>query len=409
MRSTFRILFFLKRDKQKANGKVPLFCRITVDGKEARFGMKTDVDPSLWNVKEGRATGRSIEAVRIDTLLDQTKAALLNTYNDIQASEVEVTAEKVKNLFLGITAREYTVLTLFQRHNDDVQKLVGISKSKTTWQKYERAKNHFAEFLKMKYRVSDISFKKINHMLLTDFEVYLKTVCKCNANTTAKFMQTFKHIVLIARNNGWLRSDPFVSYPIRLNEVDRGYLTENEIKAIMSKKFPTKRLEQVRDIFIFSCFCGLAYIDMANLREENICPSFDGNLWIMGRREKTGVRFNILLLDIAKRILDKYKGQLPTGRLLPVLSNQKTNAYLKEIGDVCGIKKNISFHLARHTFATYLLSKGVSIESISKMLGHTNIKTTQIYARITATKVGDDMVQFAEKIKGIESLMVANL
>lgn len=246
-------------------------------------------------------------------------------------------------------------------------------------------------------------------MLLTDFEVYLKTVCKCNANTTAKFMQTFKHIVLIARNNGWLRSDPFVSYPIRLNEVDRGYLTENEIKAIMSKKFPTKRLEQVRDIFIFSCFCGLAYIDMANLREENICPSFDGNLWIMGRREKTGVRFNILLLDIAKRILDKYKGQLPTGRLLPVLSNQKTNAYLKEIGDVCGIKKNISFHLARHTFATYLLSKGVSIESISKMLGHTNIKTTQIYARITATKVGDDMVQFAEKIKGIESLMVANL
>lgn len=409
MRSTFRILFFLKRDKQKSNGKVPLFCRITVDGKEARFGMKTDVDPSLWNVKEGRAVGRNVESIRINTLLDQAKAALLNTYNDIQATEIEVTAEKVKNLFLGITAKEYTVLTLFQRHNDDVQKLVGISKSKTTWQKYERTKNHLTEFLKMKYHVSDISFKEINHMLLTDFEVYLKTACKCNANTTAKFMQTFKHIVLVARNNGWLRTDPFVSYPIRLNEVDRGFLTESEIKAIISKKFPTKRLEQVRDIFIFSCFCGLAYIDVANLREENICQSFDGNLWIMGRREKTGVRFNIPLLDIAKKILDKYKGQLPAGRLLPILSNQKTNTYLKEIGDVCGIKKNITFHLARHTFATYLLSKGVSIESISKMLGHTNIKTTQIYARITDTKVGDDMALFAEKIKGIEHIMVANL
>lgn len=388
---------------------MPVFCRITIDGKEARFGMKADISPALWNVTEGKASGRSIEAIEINALIDQTKAGLLTAYNDLLSSELDVTAEKVKNLFLGITAKEYTVLTLFQRHNDDVQKLIGIGKSKATWQKYERTKNHLADFLRLKYHVSDISPKEINHMLLTDFEVYLKTVCGCNANTTAKFMQSFKRIVLIARNNGWLKSDPFVNYPIRLNEVDRGYLTESEIKAIMNKKFSTKRLEQVRDIFIFSCFCGLAYIDVANLREDNISPSFDGNIWIKGKREKTGVRFNIPQLGIARQILDKYKGQQPNGRLLPILSNQKTNTYLKEIADVCGIKKNITFHLARHTFATYLLSKGVSIESISKMLGHTNIKTTQIYARITDTKVGDDMAQFAEKIKDIENIMVTNL
>lgn len=409
MRSTFRILFFLKRDRQKLNGKVPIFCRITISGKEARFSMKQDIDPSIWSVKDGKAMRRNAEAQQVNALIDRTKSALHNIYNEIQLNELEVTAEKVKNQFLGITSKSYTVLALFQKHNDDVKKLVGISKSLSTWQKYERTKNHLEDFLRSKYRVSDISFKEINHMLLTDFEVYLKTTCKCNDNTTAKFMQFFKRIVLIARNNGWIRTDPFINYQIRINEVDRGYLTESEIKTIMEKEFPTKRLEQVRDIFIFSCFCGLAYIDVANLRKKNICKSFDDKLWIMGKREKTGVSFNIPLLDIAKKILDKYKGQLPDDRLLPVLSNQKTNTYLKEIADVCGINKNITFHLARHTFATYLLTKGVSIESVSKMLGHTNIKTTQIYARILDTKISDDMAQFAEKIKGIEDLMVSNL
>lgn len=257
MRSTFRILFFLKRDRQKSNGRAPIFCRITICGKEARFSIKQDIEPSLWNVKDGKAIGRSAEAFQINGLIDRIKSALINVYNDIQLNELEVTADKVKNQFLGITARSYTVLALFQKHNDDVKKLVGISKSKTTWQKYERTRNHLAVFLKAKYRISDISFKEINHMFLTDFEVYLKTTCGCNANTTAKFMQFFKRIVLIARNNGWLRTDPFANYPIRINDVDRGYLTESEVRTIIGKEFATIRLEQVRDVFIFSCFSDL--------------------------------------------------------------------------------------------------------------------------------------------------------
>ncbi|KAA6307764.1 Tyrosine recombinase XerD, partial [termite gut metagenome] len=198
------------------------------------------------------------------------------------------------------------------------------------------------------------------------------------------------------------------NYKIHFAKVDRGYLTQEEIEVIMNKQFAIKRLEKVRDIFVFSCFSGLAYIDAKNLRENNIRTSFDGGLWIMGKREKTGVNFNIPLLEVPKMILDKYKGSLPNNIVLPVLSNQKMNAYLKEIGDLCGIEKELTFHLARHTFATLTLSKGVSIESVSKMLGHTNIKTTQIYARITNEKISHDMAAFAGKMKGVETKLAVN-
>lgn len=408
MRSTFRVLFFLKRDKQKANGNMPIFCRITIDKQEARFGIKKDVHPSMWDVNAGKATGRTSEAVEINSIIEQTRTALFNVYNEIQLSEALVTAEKVKNHFLGGATKDHTLLKQFLRHNEDVEKLIGISKSKATYQKYEVTRKHLTDFIKQKYNLSDISFKEINHLFLTDFEVYLLTTCGCNPNTTAKFMQFFKRIVIIAKNNGWIKADPFTNYKIRLKKVDRGYLLQNEVEAIMSKHFPTKRLEQVRDIFVFSCFCGLAYIDVKKLRKEDIRTSFDENLWIMGKREKTDVSFSIPLLDIPKKILEKYEGTLPDNRILPVPSNQKMNAYLKEIGALCGIDKDLSFHLARHTFATLTLSKGVSIESVSKMLGHTNIKTTQIYARITDSKISHDMNAFAGKVKSMKEKLIVN-
>ena len=218
-------------------------------------------------------------------------------------------------------------------------------------------------------------------------------------------MQFFKRIILIARNNGILIGDPFANYKIRLEKVDRGYLTEDEIKIILKKKMVSERLEQVRDVFIFSCFSGLAYVDVANLKEDNIRKSFDGNLWIITKRQKTNTDVNVPLLDIPKMILEKYKGKLPNGKVLPIISNQKLNAYLKEIADVCGVKKNLTFHLARHTFATTTtLAKGVPIETVSKMLGHTNIETTQIYARITNNKISNDMQGLDKKFVGIEKI-----
>lgn len=236
-------------------------------------------------------------------------------------------------------------------------------------------------------------------MFLHNFEIYLMTSCNCKENTTAKFLQRFRTIILMAKNNGWIHADPFANFKIRFKKTDRGYLTQEEVDAIMEKEFASERLERVRDIFIFSCMTGLAYIDVKNLRTSNIRTSFDGGVWVMGKREKTGVSYNVPLLDLPRRIIEKYSGKIPGDKALPVMSNQKMNEYLKEIGTLCNIPKNLSFHLARHTFATLTLTKGVSIESVSKMLGHTNIKTTQIYARITDVKVSNDMASFAQKLE----------
>jgi site-specific recombinase XerD len=399
MKSTLSISFYLKRERQKANGNVPVMGRITINGKFAQFSAKVEIKPEYWNVKAGKATGKSIEAQQVNAILNSMSVTMTKIYRDLQEREKNVTPEKVKNIFFGVEVTHYMLLELFTKHNEDVNKQVGISKSAATYQKYEVTRKHLEKFIKEKYNVSDISLKEINHMFISDFEVYLLTTGKCNANTTAKFMQFFQRIIIMAKNNGWIYADPFASYKIRIMKVDRGYLTEDELDKISNKEFASKRLEQVRDIFIFSSFTGLAYIDVKNLREEHIRTSFDGKLWIMTKRQKTNTNSNIPLLDIPQQILNKYKGTLPNENILPIVSNQKMNAYLKEIGDICGIEKRLTFHLARHTFATTVtLAKGVPIESVSKMLGHTNIKTTQIYARITDGKVSNDMAALAEKI-----------
>lgn len=261
MKSTFSVLFFVKKDKQKINGSYPIFVRITIDGVASRFNSKLDVQPKLWDGKAGKAAGRSAEATRINRLLDDINASLNTIYHELQRRDNYVTAEKVKNEFLGHSENHDTILNLFQKHNDDVKQLVGISKTIATYRKYEVTRRHLAEFIQSKYNLSDISIKEITPMFITDFELYLRTTCKCGYNTTAKFMQFFKRIILIARNNGILVGDPFANYKIRLEKVDRGYLTEDEIKIILKKKMVSERLENVRDLFIFSCYTVLALIN----------------------------------------------------------------------------------------------------------------------------------------------------
>ena len=373
MKSTFKVLFYLKKGSEKRNGEVAIMARITVDGKICQFSTKQNILPENWNVKAGKATGKA--AGQINKMLDDVKASLNHIYHEQQRRDNYVTAEKVKNEFLGHSENHATLLDLFVKHNNDVKQLIGISKSASTYQKYEVTRKHLEKFLMYKYKLSDIALQEINLMFITDFEVYLKTIGKCNSNTTAKFMQFFKRIILIARNNGIITGDPFANYKIRIQKVDIGYLTEEEIEKILKLNLVSERLEHVRDLFIFSCFCGLAYIDVAGLRKEHIRKSFDGNLWIMTKRVKTGTNVNVPLLDIPKMILNKYKNKLPNGKILPIISNQKLNSYLKEIADLSGIRKNLTFHTLRHTFATTTtLSKGVPIGTVSKMLGHTNIE-----------------------------------
>lgn len=405
MKTTFAVLFFVKRVARKRTTKIPVMCRITVNKSCAQFSTKLLVNEEQWDAKGNKGIGSFAEIKELNRRLNDIKGGLNEVYHDMLRQDNYVTAEKIKNNFLGIGQVHHTLLELFQKHNEDVKKLVGISVTKATLQKYECTRKHLTAFMASKYKISDISLREINHMFLCDFDIYLKTACGCSENTAAKFMQFFRRIVLIARNNGYITGDPFCNYKIRLKRVDRGYLTQEEMSDIMQKKFDLPRLEHVRDIFIFSCYTGLAYIDVKNLNASNVRTSFDGKLWIMAKRQKTNTDVNVPLLDIPLMILKKYENQLPAGQLLPVLSNQKTNSYLKEVADLCGIKKRLTFHLARHTFATTVtLAQGVPIETVSKMLGHTNIKTTQIYARITNSKISHDMKDLADKIKGIENV-----
>ena len=406
MRSTFKILFYVRKNYINKSGKVGIMVRITLNGEISQFSSKLDIDPKSWDTKSGKVIGKSSLANQLNATLDEIKASLIHHYREIERQESHVTAEKIRNAFLGVTVKKQMLLEVFRQHNDEMSKLVGIGKSKDTLQKYQRTYRCLESFMKHQYTINDIALKEINYSFITEFETYIRTECSCGINTTAKYIQRFKHIIIIAKNNGWIQSDPFLNYKIRLEKVDRGYLTQEELSAIMNRKFTLKRLEQVRDLFVFSCFTGLAYIDVYSLRERHIRKSFDEQLWVMKKRKKTGIQSNILLLDIPKMILKKYKEKLPDGKVLPVLSNQKMNAYLKEIADLSGIEKNLTFHLARHTFATTVtLAKGVPIETVSKMLGHTNMKTTQIYARITDSKIGHDMQELSKKLHGMDKML----
>lgn len=390
--STFKILFYLRKNYLDKEGKACIMIRITLNGDISQFSSKLSIEPESWDTKNNKALGKSTHARQLNSLLEEINRSIRNCYHEIEVRESYVTAEKVRNLFLGFETKQRSLLELFRRHNDDFSKLIGVSKSKSTLEKYQRCYHRLEDFMKSQYRISDIAIKEIKHEFITDFETYLRANSKCNENTTAKFMQTFRRIILIAKNNGWIFVDPFANYKIRLKRVDRGYLTDQEIQRILNKEFSTSRLEQVRDLFIFSCFTGLSYIDVKQLRSKDICLSFDNKPWIMTKRQKTDTPVNVPLLKTPLSILKKYEGSLPNDLLLPVLSNQKMNAYLKEIADLCGIDKNLTFHVARHTFATTTtLSKGIPIETVSKMLGHTNISTTQIYARITNEKIRKDM------------------
>jgi site-specific recombinase XerD len=405
MKSTFKVFFNLKMNAIRKDGKMPIITRITVDGIIGQFNTKLEIQPNYWSVKTGKVIGHPSDSKQHNAQLEEIKASLHSIYHELQRKDNYVTAEKVKNEFLGISENHETLLSLFQKHNEDVKKLIGVNKSAGTYQKYEVTRRHLQKFMQLKYQITDISLKEIKHLFVTDFEIYLLTTAACNTNTTAKFMQFFKRIILIARNNGLIATDPFANYKIRLISVDRGYLTQEDVEKILKKEFAIKRLELVRDIFIFSCFTGLSYIDVKNLTNKEIRTSFDNNLWIMTKRQKTKVDSNILLLDVPKMIIEKYKGKSVNDQVLPILSNQKMNAYLKEVGDLCEVDKELTFRLARHTFAkTITLAKGVPIETVSKMLGHTNIRTTQIYARITDSKISNDMQALAGKLQGIEKM-----
>lgn len=386
MKMIFKVSYYVRSNYENKQGKSPLMIRIFLNGEMLNVGSSgICIDKKLWNSSTSRMKGRSSESLNLNAQLDNISSSLQTIFKKHEFDE-DLTLDKIKSIFLGKNKVKTTFVEFYDKYLEDIKAQVGAGKSIALYHKYSAARKHFVNFLHTKYGRKDLMPGELTHLIIHDFEIYLRTVVALKPNSATKTLKFFKTVVIFAQKCGVMTHDPFLNHHFHLEHVDRGFLTDDEIRRIMERDFDIPRLEAVRDIFIFSCFCGLAYIDVAHLTRENIV-TLDNRKWIIINRQKTNVQSNIPLMEIPQMIITKYEGKTKDGRLLPVLSNQKINAYLKEIADLCGIKKRLSYHLARHTFATMSLSKGVPIESVSKMLGHTNIKTTQIYARITNKKL----------------------
>jgi integrase len=406
--TTFSILFWIAKNRIK-DGKSPLSCRITVNGQRAELSVQREVSIRDWDPKAQILSGRSAEAKEINNHLAMMRAKLLNCHSKLEARNAEITAESLKREYSGIIERPRMLMEIITQHNNDIKTLIGKGYSKATWVKYNSTKTHVENFLKWKYSISDMDIKKLNFEFITDFEFYLKSQKNIDVNTNGKYIKNVKKIIKECVAKNWLDKDPFMAYKVKAKKTEREFLTEEELRTIQEREFEIERLSQVRDIFIFSCYTGLAYIDIYNLSPNQIALGIDGEKWIFTSRQKTGTPSRIPLLPPALAILDKYANHPMTvnrKKLLPVPSNQKLNAYLKEIAAICKIPKELTFHAARHTFATTVtLTNGVPIETVSKMLGHTKLQTTQIYARILDKKVSGDMQTLRDKLKPKASII----
>ena len=362
MKSIFRVVFYLRSNYVNKEGKTSVMLRIYLNNERLSLGSTgISVKSSQWDKEKERIKGRTTEALNTNLQLDNIASGLQSIFRRIEMSDV-VSLERIKSEFLGKKEEIDTLMQLFEKHNGDVAKQVGVSVGKATLQKYNVCKRHFSEFLEKQYKRSDLKLTELTYVVIREFDLYLRTEVGQNPNTATKTMKTFKTITLLGQKMGVLLHDPFMNHRFHIEPVNRGFLTDEEILSIAHKQINIPRLELIRDIFIFSCFTGLAYIDVSNLTPDHIVTLGDKQ-WIMTQRQKTSVETNVLLLDIPKAIIAKYGGKTyRNGKLFPMLTNQKTNSYLKEIADICGIKKNLTFHLARHTFATMSLSKGVPME-----------------------------------------------
>lgn len=369
--------------------------RITVNGKKAEMATNRYVDPERWNPEGGFVKGSKTEFKQLNEYLDLIRSKVYSAQRDLIEQNQPVTALGLRNIVQGTTTSQRTVLEVFRYHNKLMSERIPEDNSPSTLIRYETTLNHVAEFIKYKYKVDDLYLTSLNHEFITNLEHYLRTVRKCNHNSSVKYIKNFKKIIRLAIKNDWLSKDPFFNYRVSVKPVKREFLDAEELTKLENKEFHIQRLGQVRDIFIFSCYTGLAYKDVLDLTPDNIRTGIDGEQWIFTERAKTSVKSNVPLLHKAIQIIEKYKDSPENagrGKLLPVISNQKMNAYLKEIAVLSEIKKNLTYHLARHTFATTItLTNNVPIETVSEMLGHKSIKTTQIYAKVIDKKVSEDM------------------
>lgn len=402
MKTNFSLLFYLKRQKNYLSGNAPIYMRITVDGNRSEIATNRNCDPKRWNAKGGRAIGSKEESKLLNHHLDQLQNSIYIAHQTVYDLGLPITTETIKSSYLGTLATNHTLLEAITDHNEKMEQLIGKGYVRGTLNRYRVLENYLKVFIKLKYQVSDLDIRLVDLAFLNGFDHYLRAEKNCANNYVVKNIKNLGKILRICIENEWIEKSPFTGYKGKTKNVDRFYLNREELARIAAKGFISERLKQVRDVFVFCCFTGLAYVDVFKLKPEHIKNGIDGDRWIFTSRQKTNTKSSIPLLPTAIDIINRYANNIVCinkGFLLPVPSNQKMNEYLKEIADLCGIQKKLTSHIARHTFATTVtLLNGVPIESVSKMLGHTNIRTTQHYAKILDIKVSEDMAVLKKKL-----------
>lgn len=404
-RSTFKLLFYLKKNEPKKNGTVAIMGRITIDGKPASFSTKLEIRADNWDLKHGRVSGKSTQAISTNKKLDDVRLRIDKHYEELLKYDGFATSQKLKLAFLGVGVMEDAILKVFQAHNDDFAKMVAKKeRSQSTYDKYKVVYNHLSEFIQLRYLRTDMAFKELTSDFIREFDFYLRIDKECTHNTVWVYTMPVLRMVELAIKKGMIRNNPFEDYEITMKEADRGFLLKDAVEKIMLCNLPKQRYELVRDIFIFSCFTGLSYADIKKLKRSNIQNFFDGHQWIISRRKKTDVSSNVRLLEIPKKIIEKYLGTTRDEFVFPVPSNATCNIHVIKIMEAAEVitEQKVTFHTARHTFATMILTAGASLESVQKMMGHTNITTTQIYAKILNEKVGKDMDIVAQNLQAME-------
>lgn len=398
MRSTFKTVFYVNGSKEK-NGIVPIMGRVTINGTIAQFSCKQRIQKELWDAKGNRAKGKSRESTTVNFALDNIKAQIAKHYQRLSDREAYVTAEMVRNAYQGIGTEYETLLRAFDKENAAFAKRVGKDRSERTYRKYLIVRKFLADFIKKQYKRTDMAMNELTEDFIRDYCLYLRNKVGLAQSSVWIYSIPLKHIVTSAHYNGKIPRNPFAQYHVDPDHKEREFLTENEIKAMSSIELDNPNFALARDLFIFGCWTGISFIDIKNLTTDNIVD-MNGSFWITSKRQKTGVPFQIKLMDVAMQIIKRYEPFRTGNRLFDIGSYNMVNRRIKTVAKRCGIEKTVSFHLSRHSFAVLALNYGMPIESVSKILGHTNITTTQIYAKVTNTKLENDISAFESKISG---------
>lgn len=411
--NTYSLLTWLYTQKVES-GFATIYFRITINSKRANISLNKKVKIDSWDNSKSKFKGNSNEARILNQYLKEEESKIAKAYRELELEGKLITAQLVKARYLGTDHKQKTLQELITYHNQFVEKKI----HKDTLRSYKTSQKYLFSYVNGLLKTTDLYLKELDYQFLLGFESYLRNYQPTNGqlkiqnNTVMKHIQRLRKMIKMAVELEWINKDPFARFTPTLEKKQREYLTEQELTNINEYQPKIERLRLVKDLFLFSCYTGLSYIDIRNLSPDNIVKGIDGGNWIITKRQKTGISVKVPLLEPAEKLIfstSKNLRFLETDKIFPTISNQKVNSYLKEIADCCGITKNLTFHMARHTFATTVtLSNGIPIETVSKMLGHTKLTTTQIYAKIIDKKISEDMQllknKFSSKSRNSQTL-----